>query len=216
VEQGYRIQQEFLGTAAHELKTPLALIRAQVELASDSEYRRSLLNDVEHMTRQVQQLLLLAEASERQNYTFAAVDILAVATEAAGYLRRVADAAGVVVVAPDDAEGPQWSADRGALFTLFKNLLENAIQHAPRGTRVQVEVSASTVSVRDWGPGVNREVLPKLFSRFWRGTDRRDHGAGLGLAICQEIARAHGWTLSAHQEEPGLRLSVSIATGEPK
>jgi signal transduction histidine kinase len=216
VEQGYRIQQDFLGTAAHELKTPLALIRAQVELASDSEYRRSLLNDVEHMTRQVQQLLLLAEASERQNYTFAAVDILAVATEAAGYLRRVADAAGVVVVAPDDAAGPQWSADRGALFTLFKNLLENAIQHAPRGTRVQVEVSASTVSVRDWGPGVNREVLPKLFSRFWRGTDRRDHGAGLGLAICQEIARAHGWTLSAHQEEPGLRLSVSIATGEPK
>jgi signal transduction histidine kinase len=214
LERGYRIQQEFLATAAHELKTPLALIRAQIELTVDGDDRRSLLNDVEHMTRQVQQLLLLAEASERQNYTFTAVDVQDVVKEAASYLQRMADGAGVRLLTPDNGAEARWPADRGALFTLLKNLLENAIQHAPRGTDVKVEVSAAALLVRDWGSGVSEEQLPKIFSRFWRGAHRRDHGAGLGLAICQEIALAHGWTLSAHDAEPGLRVSVSLPTSE--
>jgi len=215
LERGYRIQQEFLATAAHELKTPLALIRAQIELMNGGEDRRALLSDVEHMTRQVQQLLLLAEASERHNYTFATVDVEAVANEAAGYLQRMADAAEVRLVTPDGSGGTQWLADRGALFTLFKNMLENAIQHAPRGTDLRVEIGATAVSVRDCGPGVSEEQLSQIFSRFWRGAHRRDHGAGLGLAICHEIALAHGWTLSAHRENPGLRLCVSLPKSPP-
>jgi signal transduction histidine kinase len=214
LERGYRIQQEFLATAAHELKTPLALIRAQIELTVDGDDRRSLLNDVDQMTRQVQQLLLLAEASERQNYSFTTVDVQDVVKEAATYLQRMTDAAGVRLLIPDDAAEVRWRADRGALFTLLKNLLENAVQHAPRGTDVKVEVSAAALLVRDWGSGVSQEQLPKIFSRFWRGAHRRDHGAGLGLAICQEIALAHGWTLSAHGAEPGLRMSVSLPTKE--
>jgi signal transduction histidine kinase len=214
LEQGYRIQQEFLATAAHELKTPLALIRAQIELTVNGHDRESLLSDVEHMTRQVQQLLLLAEASERQNYTFAAVDVQDVAKEAASYLQRMAGAMGVRLLTPGHAAEVRWLADRGALFTLLKNMLENAIQHAPRGTDVQVDVGAAALSVRDWGPGVSEEQLPKMFARFWRGAHRRDQGAGLGLAICQEIALAHGWTLSVHRAEPGLRMSVSLPPTE--
>lgn len=210
LEQGYRIQQEFLATAAHELKTPLALIRAQIELMDADDDRRSLLNDIEHMARQVQQLLHLAEASEGQNYHFASVDVQEVAKEAADYLQRLADASDVRVAMPGDIPGPHWQADRGALFTLLKNMLENAIQHAPRGTEVRVEVSASEIAVCDRGPGVNQQQLLQIFTRFWRGAHRRDHGAGLGLAICQEIALAHGWTLSAHNANPGLRLSVSL------
>lgn len=209
LEQGYRIQQEFLATAAHELKTPLALIRAQIELMGDCDDRKSLLNDVEHMTRQVQQLLHLAEASEIQSYRFAAVDVRDVAREAADYLQRMANAAAVKLVLPEGASGVQWQADRGALFTLLKNLLENAIEHAPPGSEVRVEVALRTVSVRDFGPGVSREQLPQIFSRFWRGAHRRDRGAGLGLTICQEIALAHGWTLSAQSADPGLRLRLS-------
>lgn len=215
LEQGYRIQQEFLATAAHELKTPLALIRAQIELMADCDDRSSLLNDVEHMTRQVQQLLHLAEASEARNYNFAAVDVDAVAKEAANYLQRMAVAAEVRLVTSGDAPGVQWLADRGALFTLFKNMLENAIQHAPRGSEVRVEINATALSVRDWGPGVDAAQLSQIFSRFWRGAHRRDHGAGLGLAICQEIALAHGWTLSAQRANPGLRLCLSLPAAAP-
>lgn len=214
LEHNYQLQQDFLASAAHELKTPLALIRAQIEVREEGEDRSSLLNDIEHMARQIQQLLLLAEASEVQNYRFTAVDVQEVAKEAVGYLRRMADAAEVSLVTPDGAPGPLWQADRGALFTLFKNLLENAIEHAPPGTEVRVEIDAGTVSVRDGGPGVKEENLSQIFSRFWRGAHRRDHGAGLGLAICREIALAHGWTLSARRADPGLRLCLSLPSAE--
>lgn len=215
LERGYRIQQDFLSTAAHELKTPLALLRAQIEMSVEGEDRGFLLNDVEHMSRQVQQLLVLAEASERHNYRFAVVDVGHLVTEVTHFLRRMAEAAEVNVVTPEGASGPQWLADRAAFFTLLKNMVENAVQHAPKGTEVQVEVGPTELSVRDRGPGVAPEHLPHLFSRFWRGSHRRDQGAGLGLAICEEIALAHGWTLSAYREEPGLRLCLSLtARGE--
>ncbi|WP_237882382.1 sensor histidine kinase [Pseudomonas sp. PGPR40] len=215
LEHGFRLQQEFLATAAHELKTPLALIRAQIELTEDCQGRGALLNDVAHMTRQVQQLLLLAETSEAHNYSFAAVSVLEVAKEAANYLQRMADAADVRVVLAGHMDAQDsWQADRSALFTLVKNLLENAIQHAPQGTEVRVELTADMLTVRDWGSGVERDQLTQIFARFWRGSHRRDHGAGLGLTICKEIARAHGWTLSAQRAEPGLSFHVSRLTSD--
>jgi two-component system sensor histidine kinase QseC len=210
LEQGYRVQQEFLGNAAHELKTPLALIRAQIELKEDGAGDGdSLLGDVEYMTRQVQQLLLLAEASEVRNYKLANVRLQEIADEAAAYLQRMAETAGVQLVVSAAAEGVAWEADRGALFTLLKNLLENAIQHAPAKTPVRVEIQRDALIVRDLGPGVDAVQLPLLFERFWRGAHRRDHGAGLGLAICHEIAVAHGWRLTAERAEPGLRFKLS-------
>jgi signal transduction histidine kinase len=209
LEHGYRIQQEFLATAAHELKTPLALIRAQVELSPPSAEGGMLLQDVEHMSRQVQQLLHLAEASEVQNYRPTTVDMHEVVRQAAGYLHRMADAANVRLELPPQTVQVRWLADRGALFTLLKNLLENAIQHTPAGTLVSVEVDATSLAVRDWGPGVPQDQMSKIFSRFWRGSHRRDQGAGLGMAICQEIAQAHGWTLTASRAQPGLRVVLS-------
>ncbi|MGE7989689.1 sensor histidine kinase [Pseudomonas sp. NPDC089554] len=212
LEHGYRVQQEFLGNAAHELKTPLALIRAQIELRdSPGGQRDALLSDVEYMSRQVQQLLLLAEASEVNNYLFSRVRPQDVAEEVVAYLRRASEAANVhlVVCATEDVA---WNADRGALFTLLKNLLENAIQHAPPRSVVSVEIQAASLSVRDQGPGVEVEQLPLLFERFWRAPHRRDLGAGLGLAICKEIALAHGWRIEAERAEPGLRFWLSHAS----
>lgn len=209
LEQGYRVQKEFLGNAAHELKTPLALIRAQIELREDDKSERdSLLSDVEYMTRQVQQILLLAEASEPLNYSFSAVSVKEVADEAASYLQRMAEAAGVRLTVSTTTDNVRWKADRGALFTLLKNLLENSIEHAPAGTVVSVDIQNDTLMVRDRGAGVDSEQLSLLFERFWRGAHRRDHGAGLGLAICQEIALAHNWSMTAERAEPGLRFRL--------
>lgn len=212
VEQGYRVQQEFLANAAHELKTPLALIRAQIELQPPSAdgSRDALLRDVAYMARQVQQLLLLAEASEAHNYQMGETRADEVAREAAAYLQRRAETAGVQLTVAAPEGGVRWTADRGALFTLLKNLLENAIEHAPAGSTVDVEVAAQGLAVRDQGPGVAADQLPLLFARFWRGPHRRDLGAGLGLAICQEIALAHGWQLTAEPAGPGLRLSLAL------
>lgn len=215
LEHGYRLQQEFLGTAAHELKTPLALIRAQIELKEDDgPERQALLSDVEYMTRQVQQLLLLAEASETQNYHFATVTVESIAREAANYLQRMADTACVRLEISADTREVKWNADRGALFTLLKNLLENAIQHAPAGTTVSIAIQPDSLSVRDHGPGADAAQLPLLFERFWRAPHRRDLGAGLGLAICREIAMAHGWRLGAERAEPGLRFLLQLGDDE--
>ncbi len=208
LEYGYRLQQGFLATAAHELKTPLALIRGQIELGVDEHSREFLLQDISRMGRQVQQLLHLAEASEPQNYEFSSVDAENLVFEVTNYLERLASQQGVnlqAVVAPGLV---LLSADRGALFTLLKNLLENAIQHSPPGRLVTVRAEPHLISVQDEGPGVAPEHIPNLFVRFWRGADRRDIGAGLGLSICWEIAAAHGWPLQAVRKETGMAFNL--------
>jgi signal transduction histidine kinase len=212
LEHNYRLQQEFLAAAAHELKTPLALIRSQIEVGVDEANREDLLQDVLRMGRQVQQLLHLAEASEPQNYAFESVDVESLVLEVVNYLQRLADQQGVslrVIVGPGSTL-PR--ADRGALFTLLKNLLENAIQHSHAGGVVQLRADANLISVQDEGSGVSPEDLPKLFTRFWRSADRRDLGAGLGLPICREIATVHGWDLQAKRAEPGMIFDLSISS----
>lgn len=210
LEKGYRTQQEFLAKAAHELKTPLTLIRAEVELMDGAaDAHESLLAQVEHLTRHVQQLLLLAEASEPIGYQFSDVDLPELVEDTVFYLRKIAADAGVNLRVHPPGESVHWRADQGALFTLLKNLIENAVQHAPAGTSISIYISADRLRVRDWGPGVAPEHLPLLFSRFWRGDHRRDHGAGLGLSICQEICVTHRWTLRAGNANPGLALEVA-------
>jgi two-component system sensor histidine kinase QseC len=75
---------------------------------------------------------------------------------------------------------------------------------------VQLRAESNLISVQDDGPGVSPEDLPKLFTRFWRGKDRRDLGAGLGLSICREIATVHGWDLQARRGEPGMIFDLNI------
>jgi len=210
LQTGFRTQQEFLANAAHELKTPLALIRAQIELEPNDQRNPYLLQDVDRMARQVQQLLHLAEASEPRNYHIAPVDPQAAMAEVCDYMDRVAQQNGVRIAQQVDAAASGWHADRGALFTLLKNLLENAIQHSPGGGVVTVSADAGGFSVTDQGPGVPAADLPRLFDRFWRGAARRDEGAGLGLSICQEIARAHGWHMQAQPGSAGLQMHVSL------
>ena len=215
LERGYRVQQDFLASAAHELKTPLALIRAQVELDGEAD-KPALLRDIDFMARQVHQLLQLAEVSEPRNYVFEPVDVESVAGEVTGYLGRLAERRAVRLELDLSAPaGPlQLQADRSALFILLKNLVENALQHTPAGAAVRVKADAEGLSVQDEGSGIADEHLPKLFTRFWRGPQRRDEGAGLGLAICQEIAAAHGWALSARNAS-GRGAVFSLRFGAP-
>ncbi|MET0281398.1 MAG: ATP-binding protein [Steroidobacteraceae bacterium] len=210
LEHNYRLQQEFLTSAAHELKTPLALIRGQIEIGIDEKSRKDVLQDISRMGRQVQQLLHLAEASEPQNYSFDAVDVQSLVDEVVDYLDRLAVKHAVAVEVTVEPGSVLPRADHGAVFTLLKNLLENAIQHSRPGCIVNVRAAQDVISVQDEGAGVAPEDLPRLFTRFWRGKDRRDLGAGLGLSICQEIAIVHGWDLQARNAELGMSFDLRI------
>ncbi len=205
LEKGYGVQRAFLASAAHELKTPLALIRAQIEVNGTTD-RDTLLHDVDFMARQVNQLLHLAEASEAQNYTFESVDIASVAEDIADYLRPLAERRTAYIEVRCASQSIILQADRGGLFMLLKNLVENAIQHSPAGGIVTVTVDTDRLYVRDEGPGVAADELPKLFKRFWRGSMRHNEGAGLGLSICAEIAAAHAWQLTANSTGHGGRV----------
>lgn len=207
LENGFRIQQEFLATAAHELKTPLALIRAQIEMAEDDKDKVILLNDVEHMTRQVQQLLMLAEVSEIQNYILVDVKIVDTAIEVIKFLQPMADRVKVQLIL-HSISNAIWKADHSALFVLLKNLVENAVQHSFKDSVVIIEIDESTIKIRDRGAGISDEDVSKLFVRFWRGSHRRDQGAGLGLSICQEIVQAHGWSMNVNRGSLGLEFVV--------
>lgn len=210
LQQGYRVQQEFLAGAAHELKTPLALIRAQIELDGAAD-RVALLSDVDMMARQVHQLLHLAEVSEAHNYVIEPISLMAVASEITGYLGRLAAMRQVSLrILSSDGEGAVVEADRSATFVLLKNLVENAIRHSPPGGTVTVALEEDRLYVEDGGQGIAADDMPKLYTRFWRGANRRDDGAGLGLAICRQIATTHGWTIDASNVSPGARFTVTF------
>jgi two-component system sensor histidine kinase QseC len=209
LEKGYIVQRAFLAGAAHELKTPLAVIRAQIDLDGTTD-REVLLHEIDRMARQVNQLLHLAEASETQNYVFESVDLAAVAEDVADYLRRLAERREVYVDVRCAPGIPVLQADRGALFMLLKNLVENAIQHSPASGMVAVTVDTDHLCIRDEGPGIAADELPKLFRRFWRGPMRRNDGAGLGLSICAEIAAAHKWELIARSTGRGAEFILSF------
>lgn len=213
LENGFRMQQEFLAAAAHELKTPLALLQAEIELGGAVD-AASLLRDTQLMARIVHQLLHLAEASEGRNYTFEPVSLHAELETAAHYLQRLAQQQAVQVrVEPASRDLPAVMADRGAVFVLVKNLLENAIRHAPAESVVRIDVNANGFSVEDQGTGVAAKDAPHLFKRFWRAKRSDDGGAGLGLAICKEICLAHRWSIwHESTSEGGARFVVSMQT----
>lgn len=219
LEQGFRVQQAFLATAAHELKTPLALLRGEIELGGAAN-RDVLLRDTALMARQVNQLLHLAEVSEGHNFSFGAVPMHAAAFDAADYLSRLADKRGVALQVCTLGAEREVEADGGAVFVLLKNLLENAIHHTPRGGAVRLRVSRQGFAVEDDGSGIAPAQRERLFQRFGNGDGPRGDGAGLGLAICREICLAHGWRIrldDAHAG-PGARFVVEIddaATGGP-
>ena len=210
LEDGFRLQQDFLATAAHELKTPLALIRGEIELDGRAN-RAVILADLDHMGRQVHQLLHLAEVSDASSLAIARTDVGRVVRDAADFIARLAQARGIAVRLEQPDAPLVMPADAGALFVLVRNLVENAAHHAPDGSEIVVRVDAHAIAVRDRGPGIPAEDLPNLFKRFWRGAHRRDDGAGLGLAICSEVARGHGWGLAARNLAPtGAEFVVSF------
>lgn len=209
-EEAFTRQLHFLADAAHELKTPLALLRFQVELGDTT--RDALMQDIDHLSRQVQQLLILSEVSEPRSYRHEPIDVVAVAAEVTGLLRPMAARHGVTLDTQMTPGGLSVEGDRSALAVLLKNLAENAISVAPRGSRVLVALEPGQLRVRDQGPGIAPDHLEHIFERFWRAASRRDTGAGLGLAICREVAIAHGWELAARNNSAGAEFLLRFHT----
>jgi signal transduction histidine kinase len=197
LEQSFQEQERFIANAAHEMKTPLALARARIEVGLDSdEARAGLLQDLDTMGRQVQQLLHLAQVADAQAMRRSPVCPLEVARRVLDHLAFKANRSDVTLHLEEPEDPVRIEADEGALFVLLRNLVENAVDFSPAGSVVKVRLGAAGLSVDDDGPGVPGEHRARVFERFWRAPGQTRAGSGLGLALVHEIAVAHGWTVN--------------------
>ena len=197
LEESFQQQERFIANAAHELKTPLALARARIEAGLEDESAHArLLQDLDTMSRQVQQLLQLAQVADPQAMRLGTVRPLDVARAVLDHLAFKAQRSDVTLHLRELGREVQIEADAGALFILIKNLVENALDFSPQGSEVRVQVKGSELTVDDQGPGVPVEYRKQVFERFWRAPGQARTGSGLGLALVRDIAIAHGWTVS--------------------
>lgn len=203
LDAGFRAQREFTAEAAHELRTPLAILRTQIDLIADPEVAGPLRHDVDSMGRLVNQML---EMSELESFVIAedeTADLVVIAAEVAAFLAPLA-VSQTKTVAVTGALGPvivRGNAD--AIARALRNLVENALAHTPAGSAVELAVARDgTISVLDRGPGVPKALRDNIFKRFWRGDRRRSGSGGLGLAIVARIAEMHDARLSVG-DRPG-------------
>ncbi|HEY1877918.1 MAG TPA: HAMP domain-containing sensor histidine kinase, partial [Rhizomicrobium sp.] len=213
LEQGIQVQREFTTDAAHELRTPLAVLRTRVETMADREGLDAVKADILVMTHVVNQLMEMAEVEGNSTPPTTTVDLRAVSAEVAAMMAEIAirqDRS----IALTGANGPVWVRGDGAMiFRAVRNLAENAIKHTAPGTVVELKVEDDgSVAVMDRGPGVPEKDRAMIFRRFWRADRNPTQGAGLGLAIVAKIAEIHaGMVTVASRPGGGAVFTLQFA-----
>jgi signal transduction histidine kinase len=204
LERGFRAQRDFTGDMAHELRTPLTIIRARVDSLEPGPLRDELRKDLENMTHIVNQVLDIAELESFIVAGDARADLQAVCAEAVAFMAPVAVAQSKNI-SLGGSEEPVWVLGHSeALFRAVRNLIENAIRHAPTGGSVEVEVLADgTVRVLDDGPGVAEAERETIFRRFWRRDRTKAESRGLGLAIVARVAETHDGSVTVENRPTG-------------
>ncbi|MFI9840295.1 ATP-binding protein [Nonomuraea sp. NPDC051941] len=196
LETAVDTHKRFVADAAHELRSPIATLRARLELAEPSELTREALADVERLQSLAADLLILAKLDAGEPLRAAELDLGQVAAEESVRARRRPEVRLELDIEPDVV----MKGSRAHLDRLMTNLADNAVRHAASTVRVLVraEEDQAVLEVRDDGPGIPPEQREAVFARFTRLDEARARdagGAGLGLPIARDIAHLHGGTL---------------------
>jgi signal transduction histidine kinase len=204
LDEGFRLQREFTADAAHELRTPLSILRTRVETLDDPGVARALHQDIESMSRVVGQLLDIAELEAFAIDPAEIADLQAAAAEVAGFVAPLALEQGREIALLGAAQPVLVKGNVEMIKRAIRNLAENAIRHTPKDTVVEFVVEENgTVTVQDRGPGILPEERDLIFRRFWR-SDRNSQGSsGLGLSIVQRIAELHGASIEVQNRVMG-------------
>jgi two-component system phosphate regulon sensor histidine kinase PhoR len=210
-----KTRRDFIANVSHELRTPLTSIQGYAETLLDSapennhsrEFLEIIRKNAHRMSRLTEDLLTLARVeSGEQRFVVQSVAAAEILQEAVQNFRELARAHGIDLEVEDSAPD-LVSADREAIHQVFSNLIDNALKYAASGRRLVLGARRSgrgvEFYVRDFGPGIPSEHLPRLFERFYRvdkARSRESGGTGLGLAIAKHIVLAHDGTIRAESE----------------
>ena len=229
LERAFAEQREFLANAAHELKTPVAVLKSTLQSLlqrsrSSEEYRAGLhisLQDMDRLEQLLRRMLQLARAEQwAQDSTrrdLGVVDINSTCEAAVERIRGLAQSRGTEIHLATDGPMP-FCADAEDLQLVWTNLLENAVRYSPEGGSVEVAVShddrSAWVTFQDHGAGISAADLPHVFERFYRGDPSRNRatgGFGLGLAIAKALVEAYGGSITAKSAPgEGTRMTVEL------
>ncbi|MFC4313069.1 sensor histidine kinase [Steroidobacter flavus] len=203
LEQAMQTLESFTADAAHEMRTPLSILKLRVEALDAGPAKNALREDVSAMTRLVNQMLDLAQADTLDSQITQTVDLATLARDVCERMLPVAVARGCDIALIDQG-GASIKGHAEALARVLANLIDNAIAYSPKDRSIDVIVGpGARLVVRDRGPGFSRQNAQLLFRRFWRDAAPGRAGAGLGLAIAQSILARHGATITADNAPDG-------------
>ncbi|WP_455280700.1 ATP-binding protein [Cupriavidus necator] len=220
-------ERRLTADAAHEMRTPLAALKAQWEIAERSpdgaeraQARANVASGIDRIGRLVSQLLTLSRLEDASGLpSRQPVNWLPVAQQALSDCLGLARQKQVDVELEWPAQGQAplpVAGDTNLLSLMLRNLLDNAIRYSPPDALVTIDFQPDGITVRDQGPGVAPDVLARLGDRFFRGgSGHREQGHGLGISIAQRVARLHGLEIafSNRSDGTGKGLAVRIARG---
>ena len=216
LENGFRVQRQFTADAAHQLRTPLAILRTRIETLGDRAGTQELHADIESMSRIVSQLLEIAELDTLVLDPSETADLRAVCADVVGSIAPYALARQKEIALRGTDVAVYVRGNAEMLQRAIFNLAENAIKYTAADTSVDVEVGDDgSVRVRDCGPGIPADQRGLIFQRFWRGDRRRTDGAGLGLSIVQGVVEDHAATVAVENLASGgaqFTLRFRLAT----
>lgn len=221
VRESTERERTFIADAAHELRTPLAAMRVNVEAlqsdvsnVSQQELLAGIIRSNSRAARLVNQLLLLMHSEARINTVMEPVPLTTLIQERMAELAPLAAESRIELEFYSHDE--VWiTGVRERLMSLIDNLIENAVKYSPEGGRVEVEVRSLEKSIQlrisDAGPGIMVELRERVFDRFFRDPNQIQSGSGLGLAIVKAVAQQHNSSvLLSTSAEGGLMVIVDI------
>jgi len=220
IEASLQKERRFTADAAHELRTPVAAIRAQAQVAraavSEAERNRALDNAIlgcDRAAHLIDQLLTLARVDTLDRGAAESCRLRSIAAEMLAELAPAALERNVrlELLPGEEAVVP---GNPGLLRVMLRNLLDNAVRHTPQGTRVQVDVArepeAVCIVVSDNGPGIPEQERDKVLERFYRPLGTEAGGSGLGLSIVQRVVEVHRAALQVTAADEGRGLKVTV------
>lgn len=222
LDRALEAHRRFIGDAAHELLTPLAVLRANIDTLDDEEVAKALRNDAETMSAIVTQLLELDELESIEFDKWEPLDLNEASREVISQMAPLAYRNGKEISLDCPEKAVMLNCCPKAFGRALRNLVENAIFHTPKGTKVEVTVTENgRISVRDHGPGVPQHDRDSIFQRFWRGQSRQNRpGVGLGLSIVKRFAEMSGGQVEVADAEGGGAVFVldlrKARTPEPR